>query len=267
VQDPIFIPSGSGQAGRHRYHATELARGPWDPESQHGGAPAALLMHALDELPGREQLELARITYEFMRPVPLGDLDVHAEVVRDGRRVQMLEASVHRPDGTEVVRARALRVQRAQDVPPEAASTVPPPPPPPEDGTESDFPVRGGPMFSTHAMEIRFVQGGFHETGPATAWFRLRHPLLAGLEPTALERLAAAGDFGNGIASQVSWEEYVFINPDLTLYIERDPAGEWIGLESSMRIGAAGVGLAESVVFDRRGRVGRALQSLVIARR
>ena len=122
-------------------------------------------------------------------------------------------------------------------------------------------------MFGTHAMEIRFVRGGFHEIGPATAWFRLRHPLFEGLAPTGLERLAAAGDFGNGIASQVSWDDYVFINPDLTLYIERIPGGEWIALESSMRIAADGVGLAESVLFDERGRVGRALQSLVIAPR
>jgi hypothetical protein len=267
VPAPIFTPSGAGQAGRRRYHATELARGPWDPQAQHGGAPAALLMHALAELPGGEQLELARITYEFMRPVPLGDLDVHTEVARDGRRVQMLEASVHRPDGTEVVRARALRLERAQGVPPAAATIGPAPPPPPEHGAESDFPIRGGTMFGTHAMEIRFVRGGFHEIGPATAWFRLRHPLFEGLAPTGLERLAAAGDFGNGIASQVSWDDYVFINPDLTLYIERIPGGEWIALESSMRIAADGVGLAESVLFDERGRVGRALQSLVIAPR
>jgi hypothetical protein len=76
-------------------------------------------------------------------------------------------------------------------------------------------------MFATDAMEIRFVAGRFREPGPATAWFRLRHPLIAGTETTGLELVAAAGDFGNGIASVLSWDEHVFINPDLTLPVTR----------------------------------------------
>src|SRR5512142_915299 len=93
--------------------ATELARGPWDPGAQHGGAPAALLMRAFEQLPAAEGLAISRVTYEFLRPVPLGELEVSAEVVRPGRRVQLLEASVSVPGGLEVVRARALQVHRA----------------------------------------------------------------------------------------------------------------------------------------------------------
>jgi len=78
---------------------------------------------------------------------------------------------------------------------------------------------------------------------------------------------AFAGDFGNGISSSLSWDEHVFINPDLTLYIERYPEGEWIGLEARTRIPPGGLGVAESVLYDQRGRVGRALQALLIAGR
>jgi hypothetical protein len=122
-------------------------------------------------------------------------------------------------------------------------------------------------MFATDAMEIRFVAGRFREPGPATAWFRLRHPLIAGTETTGLELVAAAGDFGNGIASVLSWDEHVFINPDLTLYIEREPAGEWLALQSEMRVALGSVAVAESVLWDTRGRIGRAVQSLVVGRR
>ena len=104
------------QAQNGRFVATELARGPWDAGAQHGGAPAALLMRAFERLPAAEGLTIARVTYEFLRPVPLGELTVVAEAVRPGRRVQLSEASVLTPDGTEVVRARALQVQLANGV-------------------------------------------------------------------------------------------------------------------------------------------------------
>ena len=117
-------------------------------------------------------------------------------------------------------------------------------------------------MFSPDAMEIRFVAGTFMARGPATAWFRLRVPVVAGEPVTALQRLAAAGDFGNGISAPVSWDDYVFINPDLTLSVERVPEGEWIALESTTRIAAGGIGVSESVLYDERGRIGRAVQSL-----
>jgi hypothetical protein len=122
-------------------------------------------------------------------------------------------------------------------------------------------------MFAPDAIEIRFVRGEFHDRGAATAWFRLRASLVDGEDPSPLQRLAAAGDFGNGISSPLSWDEYVFINPDLTLYIDREPAGEWICLESETRIADGGIGVSESVLYDRHGRVGRASQALLVARR
>ena len=59
----------------------------------------------------------------------------------------------------------------------------------------------------------------------------------------------------------------MFINPDLTLYIERQPVGEWIGLQAQTTIASGGIGTSESVLFDERGRVGRATQALLIAPR
>ena len=123
------------------------------------------------------------------------------------------------------------------------------------------------PFFGTDAMEIRFVAGAFNHPGPAAAWFRLKVPLVDGEDPSGLQRLAAAGDFGNGIAASLPWEEWIFINPDLTLYVDRVPDGQWIGLDSRTIIAEGGVGLAESVLYDERGRVGRAVQSLLVARR
>jgi hypothetical protein len=253
----------SGRDGR--FVAGELARGPWDPGAQHGGAPAALLMRAFEALEDGAGLALARVTYEFVRPVPLGELSVQAAVVRPGRRVQLLEGSISDPAGVEVVRARALRVAAADAGGVTTGGSAPPPGP--EHGQSNPLaPPHGLPMFAPDAIEIRFVAGTFGG-GPATAWFRLRHPLVAGEAPSPLQRLAAAGDFGNGISAALSWDQYLFINPDLTLYVERPPVGEWICLESRTILAAEGIGTAESVLFDQRGRVGRATQALLVARR
>jgi hypothetical protein len=257
VPEAVFLPDREG------FRPTELARGPWDPEAQHGGAPAALLMRAFERLPAPEGLVTVRVTYELMRPVPIAQLRLRAEVVRPGRHVQLLEASLTTAEGVEVVRARGLQVALAQ-----APASLPAPPPPgPQEGRPSNLEPPYRPMFAPDTMEIRFVQGEFRARGPATAWFRMRVALVAGESPTPLQLLAAAADFGNGISSPLDWDDYVFINPDLSIYIERPPQGEWIALEARTTVAEGGIGVSESVLYDQRGRVGRATQALLVAPR
>jgi Thioesterase-like superfamily len=255
---PVFEAVDGG------FVATPLASGPWDPNAQIGGAPAALLARAFERAPAPEGLTVARLTYDFIRPAPIGPLEVHAEVVRPGRRVQLLEGSMH-ADGVEVVRARALRIVAADAV--DARSEEIAPPPGPEQGRPGELPGLHRPRFATDAVEVRFVAGGFGG-GPATAWFRLTRPLVEDETPSGLQRLAAASDFGAGLSATLSRDDYVFINADLTIYVERQPVGEWICLESETRIArGVGIGVAESVLYDERGRIGRATQALLIAPR
>lgn len=227
-------------------------------------------MRGFEREPADEDLAITRVTYELLRPVPVGELHVDIRVARAGRRVHMLEGSISTTDGTQLVIARALKVRRAdlgtREIPPGA-----PPPPGPEQGREHDpggagFNPPHRPMFAPDAIEIRFIEGIFGQ-GPATAWFRQRVPIVAGEEPSPLQRLAAAGDFGNGISATLPWEEYVFINPDLTLYVDRPPSGEWICLQAQTILSPGGAGIAESVIYDQTGRVGRAIQALVVGRR
>jgi hypothetical protein len=271
----IFIPDGP------RFAATELARGPWDPEAQHGGAPAALLVRAFEHLAGADGLLFARVSYEFLRPVPLAAIEVRADVVRSGRRSALLEGSIVDVDGKELVRARALRVRAAESTlgaettgcsgpgnssaNPDATPGAETPSPEASDSSEA-FVWAKRPMFATDAMEIRFTHGHFVERGPAGAWFRLRVPLVADESSSPLQRLAATADFGNGISSIVSWEDHLFINPDLTLYIECEPRGEWIHLDAETRIAPEGIGIATGGLRDEQGPVGRATQALVIQR-
>jgi hypothetical protein len=268
--DALYVPSSSGVV------ATEYTRGPWDPNAQHGGAPAALLMRAFELTEPDPGLQLTRVTYELIKPVPLGDLLISCEVVRPGRRVQLLEGTISTTDGTPVVRARALRVRRAEVdsggplstdlLAAEAAAGSVAAPSGWEGIAESGFGFDHV-VFPGNGMEVRFVNGSFFELGPSTVWFRLKVPVVPSETPSPLQRMAAASDFPNGIATELDWAKYVFINPDLTLYIEREPVGEWIALQGAMRVVAGGAGISQAVIYDEQGRIGRSLQSLYVAER
>jgi hypothetical protein len=208
-------------------------------------------------------LVVGRVTYELLRPVPLGDLRISASVVRPGRRVQLLEGTIWAADGVEVVRARALKVARAGVSAGSPGRLCPGP----EEGRIAEFPFSAGHLFPVDAMDIRFVSGSFVEPGPSRAWFRLKVPLVSGEEPSGYQRLAAAADFPNGIATELDWSRWLFINPDLTIHIEREPVGEWIGLDAVMRVAEGGCGQSEAVLYDLSGRVGRSLQTLFVAPR
>ena len=115
-------------------------------------------------------------------------------------------------------------------------------------------------------MELRVVAGTFADVGEATIWFRLAVPLVAGETPSPLQRVAAAADFGNGVSAALERGKYLFINPDLSVFLHRYPVGEWVALEAQTFAEAHGVGLAESALYDERGRIGRSLQSLLVDR-
>jgi len=261
VLDAFYEPDGD------LFRATELTRGPWDPGAQHAGPPAALLGYAIERLPETAEFQLGRVTFEILRSVPIAPVRAQARVVRPGRRVQMVEAELSDGDGEVLVRARAWRIRTAQIELPAEAIVAGTAPPPPEQGTEAGFFPTGEEHGYHSAMEVRFVSGGFLEPGPATVWLRMRQPLVAGEEPTPLQRALVVADVGNGVSASLDFRRYLFINVDLTVQLERMPEGEWVCIDAITLPQPNGVGTAESVLSDGRGRIGRGLQTLLISER
>lgn len=254
--DAIFIRKGDA------FEPTELARGPWDPDAQHGGAPAALITGELERI--GEGRPFARIALHLLKPVPLVPLTLEAEVVRDGRRARRLRADL-KAGGETVCFAYALQLARGDEPMPHVPVQAPTPQPP--DGAADAPSFTGYRMFGGDGIEIRFVRGHFSEPGPATAWFRLRVPVVDGEPTSQLQRVMAAADFGNGISAAVSWDDYTFVNPELTVYLLREPEGEWICNDATTAIDPGGIGLADATLYDEQGAIGRALQSLYVSSR
>ena len=96
---------------------------------------------------------------------------------------------------------------------------------------------------------------------------RMRVPLVEGEEPTPLQRVLIAADSGNGISGTLDYTRYLFINVDLTVHLHRLPADEWVHLDAVTIPEPTGIGLADTVIGDRRGRIGRALQTLLVRER
>ena len=57
--------------------------------------------------------------------------------------------------------------------------------------------------------------------------------VVAGEQPSGVQRAAAAADFGNGVSGGLPYDRFTFINPDLTIHLLRPPVGEWIGMRAA----------------------------------
>jgi hypothetical protein len=279
MSDSIFLAEGGD------FMPTEHAGGPWDPQALHGGAAAALITGAFQRVEPGGELPIARLGFELLRPVPFAPLSISTEIVRRGRRVQELAGELRH--GEELIaRASALRVQRIPDglpgIPPGGSGRTAPGElapgtdgvlagvadgrmPGPEAGEAMRFALDDSdrPSFAASAMEMRWLDPPF-ELGPARVWMRLRHPLLPDEQLSPLARVAATADFGNGVSAALPFDRYLFINADLTIHLHRAPLGEWIGLDARTLLSGGGMGLAESILHDVHGSVGRAFQTLVV---
>ncbi len=72
---------------------------------------------------------------------------------------------------------------------------------------------------------------------------------------------------GNGVSATLDWRRFLFINVDLTVHLHRLPAGEWVCLDAVTLPQPDGVGFADTALFDERGPLGRAAQTLLVAAR
>lgn len=260
----FYEPAGDGVLD-----ATELTRGPWDPGFQHAGPPSALLARAVDAAGAIDGGQLARITVDVLRPIPIAPLRVEARTLRPGRRIEQLDAELSLAGSGEVLmRARAWRIRAEAFEVPGDARVAEEPLPAPDGLAHGQRPA----FFDTDvayydAFDWRFVHGRFEQPGPAACWTRQRVPLVAGEPASPVERMLAMADAASGISAALDWSRYTFANVDFSVIFERPPAGDWLGMDAVTRIGDAGAGVCTGLLSDERGRVGVSTQALFVSAR
>lgn len=255
MTDAFYIPDGD------RYVATDHTRGPWSPTHQHGGPPAALIAHVAQAM--APELTIARITVDFLRPVPIDRLGVRVQTLRAGSKVQRLIGTLLHGDSAVAHAVLTLVRPSAVEVRPVGDET---PLPPPERSSPFQFPFFREPSGYQTAMESRLALGQFGR-GRVAIWMRQRVPLLPDVAPSPVERVLVVADSGSGVSAAIEHASHTAINFDLTVALHRPLEGEWVGLDSVSTYEPVGLGLADTRVLDVRGPIGRVLQGLVIERR
>jgi hypothetical protein len=150
-------------------------------------------------------MRVVRLTVDLMRPVPVAPLTIESEVLREGRKIQLVSVRLL-ANGTEVVRATALRVRRLEQALPSTAFCPPIDMRGPEVGRD---PATAGmartPFLS--GISMRMARGSFRLPGPAAVWYRAERPIVQGAALSPLMRAAIAADFCNGTSSVLDFKE------------------------------------------------------------
>ncbi|MEM7767780.1 MAG: thioesterase family protein [Pseudomonadota bacterium] len=235
--------------------------GPWDPSMLHGGVPAALVARVVEDLPTAVPMRVTRLTVDLQRPVPVGELALDVAVTREGRNIQTSEVILS-ANGKVVVRGAALKIREAAGLQPEGTGlpTVRglPPEKAPNDLVSVGF---------NETVEWRDAYPEDKGRAQRAVWCNIQRPFLEDHETTPLMRAAVTGDYCNGFGSQLDFNQWTYINADLTLHFARAPVGDWMMLAADCLIGPEGRAIAYGDLADVAGVFGRATQSQVIARR
>lgn len=247
--------------GPSTFRPSQHVSGAWDESMQHIGPALGLLVHEvqLDLARRREDpMVLSRLTYELLGVVPMDPVDVHVEVIRAGRTIELVEATYGHGDRVGI-RLRAWLQQPRDTAAIEGTGLDPIPAPEEMEPWDPTTLWRGGYLASARVQRL--------SDGPGRAryWVRTDVPLVDDDEVVSpLARAVALFDIANGMAVRADPERVHFPNIDLTAHLIREPRGEWVGFDTRVSFGPGGVGLTSSTLHDEMGPLGTLAQSLTV---
>ncbi|MCL1595679.1 MAG: thioesterase family protein [Actinomycetia bacterium] len=243
---------------RGQYTPTDYVTGPWDDDHCHAGPPCALLTHGIHSV--AMHMGMSRITFEIERQIPKRPVRIHTEVLRGGRKVQLIKGQLIGDDGRTYLTAHAWLMRIDTTVAPTVAWDGPLPKP------VKDSPHFGMSFHDTtdifDGTDLRTAAGTPFGEGPATVWVRQRYPLIEGQVVSPYSTMVFACDWPNGFARLATFDKLIAINTDLTVYFARKPVGDWIAMEAKTISQGLGLGMTDSLVYDASGFVGRSNQSI-----
>jgi hypothetical protein len=244
------------------FRPTDHCRGPWDANACHAGPPSGLIARAVERL--LPEHRLVRLTVELSRPIPHSGFRVEAEVKRAGRSVATAAARIIDLDGRDVASAHTQHLAVTSE--PLDLAPVDLPAASYEESHHDRFTVARArhdrPAFMG-GVETRYGVDSGPDGGPTVMWLRTV-PLIEGEQASGFQRICPLADCGNATSRNGSFEDWAFLNTDLTVNLHREPVGEWFALDSVSIWERDGIGLSDSVLLDNEGRVGRATQTLLI---
>lgn len=243
-----------------RFRATSMTEGAWDPQQMHVSPGIGLLAHAIEcdrDARRDDALVLTRLSVDILGAFPVGDIEVQVRVLRPGRTIELVEASlVH--DGRTGLLARAW-LQQQYDTAAIAGDDTPRLPAP-DDVIAFDAALGWAGGFAES------IEGRREEPQPGHGrfWLRLGGPLVADEEASTTAHALGVADVVNGMSPRVGPEVAAYPNIDLTAHLYRAPVSEWLGCETEVSYGETGVGLTRATLHDVDGPIGCTAQTLTV---
>ncbi len=235
------------------YVPTGIGVSPWNGTSQVGLALAGLSGHVLAKVPTQEPMLTTRISIDILGAVPLVPLVPRIRMLRDGRRMQVVDAEFFAEDKLWV-RATAVRA-RISDTGEQSTPLTR------RYWTEQDH------YDNLKWFEERQISLDRSQPGPGAIWIRFLSDIVEGepLEPLSLA--AILGDFGNGTAPVLPIMENTLANMDITVCMSRLPRGDWILIDAEGETSGQGSGYSRTRLGDAEGMFATAMQSIFIDQR
>ncbi|GAA6525282.1 thioesterase family protein [Intrasporangium sp. DVR] len=254
----VDVPAFYRPLGNDLFAPTIHVQGAWRDDEQHMAPVGGLLTHAIDRHEPRDEMQLARVSFDILGMIPARPSLVTVRTTRPGRSIELLEGTLS-VDGRDVVRAHAWRLA-AHDSTPVAGVEFEPMPGPDE------FPEwRGVDVWpGGYIRGVEFRADPERRPGRTRTWIRTPHALVDGEVGSPTADLIRLVDTANGIAVRASPQDWMFPNVDLTIHLFREPVRGWVGFDTQVTMGTTGMGLTSTTLHDERGPVGRAEQILTV---
>ena len=244
-----------------RFVPTIYTHSAWDPNGMRGGAVSGLLMHAIEDRHVDDAFQVTRFTVDMFRMAPKIPSTVRTTVVREGNRIRVVDATLI-ADGLEVARASVVMLRRTD--PPEGTSWSPPTWDVPHPDTIAALSGGDGRLAIWEQRNIAGQIG--RDAMQKRAWLRTCTAFVDDAPASDLVRAAIVSDYANPL-SNYGDRGLNYVNADITLYMHRVPAGEWIGVEVASHHAEQGIAVGECALYDLDGAFGRTTVSSIGNRR
>lgn len=248
-----------------QYRCSIHAQGAWNSHEQHMAASTGLLTYELEKFMPRDDMRIGRISLDIFGLIPLEDFSITTQIIRGGRTIELIEATLA-ANGKTCIVARAWRMVTSDtsEVAGLEESSI---------GQPEDYPEWQG---------IKYWDGGFIKTiymkadpsnrnGKGVGWINTDMEMVEEngvVQPTSdFVHLMGLADIANGLVPRISQPNeigWLFPNLDLQIHLYRKPQGRWLGFRTVQQIGMDGVGLTSSVLHDEKGAFGHCEQILTV---
>ena len=247
------------RTGDHEFRATSHTGGAWKADEQHIAAPMGLLAHLIerDHAERSGSLALARVSYDIFGVIPLDVCAVDVRVVRPGRTIELVEATLSH-GGRTALTARAWLLATSDTS--HIAGTALAPVAPRDTMTAWDYSNdwAGGFVKSIEAWRTE------EAPGRAQGWIRPLYPILEGEPSSSRARMLGVIDTANGLTPRENPERVMFPNLDLTVSLMREPVSEWVAYDTRVTFAETGIGLTQTILHDEQGPIGALNQTLTV---